>query len=92
MSSVEVDGVLGLHDPTGGAELRVDGIAGDLFGILIEHGSVQGLQQIWTKFARTCEGNSIAADCSAPASLRQTVEKVTRCRFFKKTMRFHPEF
>ena len=35
MSSVEVDGVLGLHDPTGGAELRVDGVAGDLVGVLV---------------------------------------------------------
>ena len=35
LAGVEIDGVLRLHDPTGGPELRVDGVAGDLFGGLV---------------------------------------------------------
>jgi len=35
----KIDGVLGLHDPTRGSQLRVDDVAGDLFGILVgRHG------------------------------------------------------
>ena len=34
---VEVDGVIVLNGPAGGAKLCVDPVAGDLFGILIGH-------------------------------------------------------
>jgi len=39
LASEEIDGMIGLHDPAGGAELRVDGVAGDLLGVLVQrHG------------------------------------------------------
>jgi hypothetical protein len=34
---VEVDDILVLNSSSGGAELRVDGVAGFLFGILVRH-------------------------------------------------------
>lgn len=58
-AGVEVDGVLGLHGPTGGAELRVDGVAGDLLGVLVgRHRGGSGFYSLARVSKRTAQGGS----------------------------------
>ena len=53
---VQVDRVLGLDGPAGGAELRVDGIAGDLLGILVGRHGQSPRSAVWLSAGTRSEG------------------------------------
>lgn len=65
LAGVEGDTVLGLDGPTRGAELRVDGVAGDLFGSLVEAGGADhvvdrhsGRAELREPAGKCCDGKN----------------------------------